>query len=72
MTWSGFPQHSGFREGLNDSSELPVHKVLAHVRSQLNGSDRGTFYKVVYPRFSDEKQGMYVTMHKYLQMCFCI
>ena len=45
-----------------DSSELPVHKVLAHVRSQLNGSDRGAFHKAVYPRVSAEKQGMYVTM----------
>ena len=46
---SGFPQSSGFREGLTDSSELPDHKVLVHVSAQLNGSDRGAFHKAVYP-----------------------
>ena len=69
---SGFPQSSGFREGLTDSSELPVHKVLAHVRAQLNGSDRGAFHKAIYPRVSAEKQGTYVKMHKYTQTCICI
>ena len=66
MAQSGYPQSSGFREGLTASSELPVHNVLAHVRAQLNGSDRGAFHKAVYPRVSAEKQGMYVTIHKYL------
>ena len=50
------PQSSGFREGLSDTSELPVHKVLAHVRVQLNGSDRGAFHKAVYPRVSAENK----------------
>ena len=67
MAQSGFPQNSGIIEGLTDSSELPVHKLLAHVRAQLTWSDRGAFYKAVYPRDSAEKQGMYVTMDKYLQ-----
>ena len=52
---SGFPQSSGFREDLMDSPELPVHKVLAHVRAQLNESDRGAFHKAVYSRVSSEK-----------------
>ena len=54
---SGFPQSSGFREGLTDSSELPVHKVLKHVRVQLNVSDRGAFHEAVYSMVSAEKQG---------------
>ena len=58
---SGFPQSSGFSEGLTDSSELPVHKVLAHVRAQLNGSDIGAFHKAVYLRVSAGKQHKYVT-----------
>ena len=72
ISQSGLTQSSGFREGLTDSSELPFHKVLAHVRAQLNGSDGGAFHKAVYPRARTEKQGMYVTIHKYLQMCICI
>ena len=55
---SGFPQSSGLRKSLTDSSELPVHKVLEHMRAQLNGSDRGVFHKAVYPRVSAERQGM--------------
>ena len=31
------------QKGLTDSTELPVHKVLAHVRAQLNRSDKGAF-----------------------------
>ena len=62
----------GFREGLTDSSKLPVHKVLAYVRAQLNGRDRGALHKAIYPMVSAETQGMYVTVHKYLQMCICI
>ena len=69
MAQSGFPQSSGFREVLTDSSELPVHKVLAHVKAQLNGSERGAFHKAVYPRVSAEKQGMHVTIHMYLHSC---
>ena len=52
---SGFPQSSGFRKGLIESSELPAYKVLAHVRAQLNGSDRGAFHKAVNPRVSVEE-----------------
>ena len=59
VSQSGFPQSSGLREGLTDSSELPVHKVLAYVRAQLNGCDRGAFHKVVFPEVSAEKQVMY-------------
>ena len=51
---SGYPQGSGFTEGLADLSELLVHKVLAHVSAQLNGSHRGAFHKAVYPRVSDK------------------
>ena len=69
---SRFPQSSGFREGLIYSSEVPVHKILAHVRVQLNGSDRGASHKAVYPRISAEKQGFFVTIHRYLQMCVYI
>ena len=65
-------QSSGFREGLTASSELPVCKVLAHVRAKLNGSGRDAFHKAVYPRVSAEKQDMYVTMHKYLQLYICL
>ena len=45
--------------------------VLGHVRAQLSGSDRGAIHKAVYPRVSAEKQGTYVTVHKYLQVCIC-
>ena len=68
----GFPQSSGFREGLTDSTELPVHKVVEHVRAQLNGNDRDAFHKAICPGGSAKTQGMYVTMCKYLQMCICI
>ena len=68
MPQPGFPKRNGFREGLTDSSELPVHMLLAHVRARLNGSDIGAFHKAIYLRVSAETQSMYVTMHKYLQM----
>ena len=55
---AGFPQISGFRDGLSDSSELSVHKLGPHGRPQLNGSDRGTFHKAIYPGVSAEIQDM--------------
>ena len=51
---SGFPQSNGFREVLSDLSEMPAHKVLAHVMAQLNWNDRDAFQKAVYPRVSAE------------------
>ena len=69
---SGFPQSSAFREDLSDSSEFHVHKVLAHVRAQLNGSDRGAFHKAVYPRVIAEKTRSVCNNAQYLQMCIYI
>ena len=50
---------------------MPVHKVLVHVRAQLNRSDMGILHKAVYPRVSTEKQVMCDNAQVFTDMYIC-